>query len=479
MAKLKIVLLVLVLLLGFILRLYKFNGPIADWHSWRQSDTSSVSRSFVKDGFDILHPRFHDLSSTPTGRDNPQGYRFVEFPIYNILQAASFEAFGIFSLEEWGRLVTIFSSTLSSLFIYLIVKKRAGFTAGIFSAAFFSLLPYSIYYGRIILPDPSMSASILGGIYFFDKWIENPSLRRVSLIFFAGSLILTAVALLLKPFAIFFTIPMIYLAVKKFGRKSFKSPYLWVFVVLTLLPLVLWRVWMTQFPEGIPHNTWLFNEGNIRFKGSFFYWIFADRVGRLILGYWGIAIFIFGFFAKFKKEDFLFFLSFILSSLLYLFVVARGNVQHDYYQILILPTVAIFMGLGTNFLLRSARDFSSKYVGPGVFIVSFVFCLMFSWYFIRDYYNINNPAIIKVGQEANRVIPEGSKVIAPYGGDTSFLYQTKRSGWPVFDRSLPELIDAGAGYLILLNPTIGELKDFGIYETISEGSDFVIFKLVQ
>jgi len=30
MAKLKIVLLVLVLLLGFILRLYKFNGPIAD-----------------------------------------------------------------------------------------------------------------------------------------------------------------------------------------------------------------------------------------------------------------------------------------------------------------------------------------------------------------------------------------------------------------------------------------------------------------
>ena len=114
-----------------------------------------------------------------------------------------------------------------------------------------------------------------------------------------------------------------------------------------------------------------------------------------------------------------------------------------------------------------------------VFIVSFVFCLMFSWYFIRDYYNINNPAIIKVGQEANRVIPEGSKVIAPYGGDTSFLYQTKRSWWPVFDRSLPELIDAGAGYLILLNPTIGELKDFGIYETISEGSDFVIFKLVQ
>ena len=34
----------LILVLGLIVRLYKLNTPLADWHSWRQVDTASVAR---------------------------------------------------------------------------------------------------------------------------------------------------------------------------------------------------------------------------------------------------------------------------------------------------------------------------------------------------------------------------------------------------------------------------------------------------
>src|SRR3989344_2649216 len=132
------------LLVGFFVRLYRFDSPILDWHSWRQADTSAVSRNFIKYGFDFLHPRFDDLSNVASGKDNPQGYRFVEFPIYNIAQAGLYRVFGNFTLEQWGRLVSISSSLLSAMFLYFIVKKYQGKLAGIFSLFFFLFIPYSI-----------------------------------------------------------------------------------------------------------------------------------------------------------------------------------------------------------------------------------------------------------------------------------------------------------------------------------------------
>src|SRR3972149_10276177 len=90
-------------ILGLLLRLYKIDNPVADWHSWRQADTSSVSRTYVREGIDLLYPRYHDISTTQTGKFNPQGYRFVEFPLYNAIQAQLSLFFTGISLEVWGR----------------------------------------------------------------------------------------------------------------------------------------------------------------------------------------------------------------------------------------------------------------------------------------------------------------------------------------------------------------------------------------
>src|SRR5689334_16872031 len=88
-----------IFLIGFASRLYKINNPIADWHAWRQADTSAVSRNFVTGGFNLLYPKFDDLSNVPSGiYDNPQGLRFVEFPIFNVFQATAYIFFPKLSL---------------------------------------------------------------------------------------------------------------------------------------------------------------------------------------------------------------------------------------------------------------------------------------------------------------------------------------------------------------------------------------------
>lgn len=477
--KIELFLLFALLLVGFVVRLYRFDGPVADWHSWRQADTSAVSRNFAQNGFDILHPRFDDLSNVPSGiYDNPEGFRFVEFPIYNVFQAGLFKTIGLFTIEEWGRLVTISFSLLSALFLFLIVKRRDSFLSGTLAAFFFLFLPFNIYFSRTILPDPLMVTFILGSIYFFDLWINEDLRLRIYNLRFLTALVFTICAFLIKPFAGFFMLPMVYLVFEKYGFDFLKKWQLWIFAIISLLPLGLWRVWMQQYPAGIPQSSWLFNSNNIRFKGAFFHWIFARRIAEMILGFWGLPVFILGIIVKHKKNS-LFFLSFILSSLIYVSVVATGNVQHDYYQIPIIPAIAIFLGLGSAYLLNPPKEYVSRIKTVPILIVCVLFMFSFSWFEVRDFFNINNPSIVIAGQAVDGMIPKNAKVIALYGGDTSFLYQTKRKGWASFEKPLPELIKMGADYLVLANP---KPEDYGIgktYKVESVTSDYILFNLHQ
>lgn len=484
MKKIKPILLGVVLLLTVILRLYRLDNPIGDWHAFRQADTSAVSKRYVQEGINLLYPKYFDVSNIQSGKNNPEGYRFVEFPIFNLLQSILYSSSPILNLEEWGRLITIISSTLSTLFIFLIVKRRLNYLAAISASFFFAVLPYSIYYGRVILPDPITSMGILGGVFFFDLWIEKKcQISNVKCqMFFVLALILTASSFLLKPFALFFTLPMFILAWEEFGFKFLKKWQLWLFVVLSILPLFLWRTWIAQFPEGIPVSNWLFNEGNIRFTGSFFHWIFAERISKLILGYFGLILLVCGLFKQ-KEKSYGFFMSFILSSLVYMSVIARGNIQHDYYQILILPTICILLGRGTSFLLSIPNKIGANLgvntlIAIGSLIVITVFSLSFSWFHVRDYFNINNRALVTAGQIADKILPKEAMVIAANNGDTSFLYYINRKGWPAYQKSPLELKQMGADFIVIPSPTEKDKQGLGQeFETFYSSPEVLILQL--
>ena len=471
------------IILGFFVRLYRFDGPVADWHSWRQADTSSVSRDFVNLGFNLLHPTYDDLSNVPSGvYDNPKGYRFVEFPIYNVLQALPSKFIGVLTLEEWGRLVSIYASLVSSLFIYLLIKKRFGKTAGFFASFFFLFIPFNIYYSRTILPDPLTVTSILGAIYFFQVYIEklsdekNKSSINKNLYFIISFIFMTC-SFLLKPYSLFFIFPVIFLAFEKFGINAFKIKKFWAYAILSIVPFALWRIWMLQYPAGIPQSDWLFNGNGIRFRPSFFYWIFYERITRLILGFFGVPIFLVAFLKKYSKNDFLYIGSFVLSCALYVSVIATGNVQHDYYQILIIPTIAIILGLAADVFINNKKI--NKYISVSIFLLLTILSLGISGFYIKDYFNINDRSIVDAGIAVDKLTPKNALVIANYNGDTSFLYQTKRKGWASFEKPVPQLIKMGADYLVLANPTAADLQIGKTYKIIAQNKEYVIFDLHQ
>ena len=437
--------LILILLLGFIVRLYKIDNPVADWHSWRQADTAAVARNFIKFGFDPLHPRYDDLSNVQSGKDNPQGFRMVEFPFYQILGYTGYKILPRLGIEIWLRLVSIFFSLLSIVFIYKLSEKYGSKLKAIFSAGIFAFLPYSVYYSRAILPEMTAVGLSLGAIYFFN----------INLLL---SILFASFALLVKPTAGFLLLPIVYLFLK--NRKKFG-----ILMVLAFIPLFLWRWWIAQYPEGIAAYSWLLNGNNIRFKGAFFRWIIVDRLSRLILGYTGIFFLMLGLSAKSKEKNYLFG-SLLLGSILYVVVFATGNVQHDYYQVLLLPVIAMYAGRG----LVEAWKLSKV-----IAVVCAVFMFAFAWYEIRGYYWVNHPEIVEAGRKIDELTPKNAKVIAPYMGDTAFLYQTNRQGWPVTQKPLPEMIQMGADYIVITNPDNDALKL--PYQVLYKASNYIIFDL--
>ena len=329
-----------------------------------------------------------------------------------------------------------------------------------------------------------MVTFFLATIYVFDKWMTQYKGRLTnsnSVILYIVLLVLGAGSLLLKPFAAFFLLPLLWIAWIYGGKSFFKLPSLWILAVLSVIPLILWRIWMLQYPGGIPINNWLFNGNHIRFKGAFLQWIFADRIPRLILGYWGLPLVFLGLITKkFAKGEMLFY-TFILSSLIYLFTVATGNVQHDYYQIPIIPSLALLFGKGMDALLDTKLFY--KPMATGLAFVSTVLMLILGWYIVRDYWAIEHPELVAAGHVVDMIAPKDAKVIADYGGDTTFLYQTNRQGWPVVDRSFTDLIKAGAAYIAFSYPTTGQTalaKRFPIVAqgpTTKKGVSFLILDL--
>lgn len=477
-----IVSLCIVAVLCVLLRLYKVEGPVADWHSWRQADTAAVARNYVRFGIDLLHPRYDDLSNIQSGKDNPQGYRMVEFPLYQAAAAWSFQTFGYFTIEIWLRILAIAASTITGVALGILVWRRVNAITGVLAAFLYAVLPYSMYYGRAILPDGIAVCFAVLGILLFD--VANDAKKKTGiwiLTLLAG--VAAGTALLIKPVAGFILLPIAGILLS--DRKNIVQTLLRfvLFSSITLLPFYFWRQWIAGYPEGIPVFLWLFNSNGIRFKGAWFYWLFAERISKLILGYWGVLFLGLGLMDKTEKKERL--LSHLLGfgALLYMTVLATGNVQHDYYQILILPALALYSAKGIAWMIRKNWEAKGlqKVAGIAVGLVVFAFTIFFSWYTVRTYYWINRQEIIDAGTAARALLPAGAKVIAPYNGDTTFLYQTGHQGWPLgFD--IDKKIQMGATHYVTVSPTDNDLETrdlAGMYTVLVRNDKFAIIDLTK
>lgn len=475
MNKTKLFLVSLVLILAAAVRLYKIDNPVADWHSFRQADTASVTRNFVEKGVNMLVPTYHDLSNIQSGKDNPNGYRMVEFPLYNLLHYTTYKLMPSLGLDEAGRLTSVILSLISIVFIFLITDRLSGFFVGWLAALFMAVLPFSVYYSRVILPEPLMITTLLASYWFLV--VSGSKTKLQKRFYLLLSALFLAASVLVKPYAVFFILPHVAIILRQMVLQQITFIDGLIYAAISFLPFLFWRQHIMLYPEGIPASDWLLNSSGIRFRPAWFRWLFAERLGRLILGIYGTSFLLLGLISKPKHEGFTYWLWF-LGILVYFSVIAGGNVRHDYYQAIIVPFVCIVLAKGVSLIFSLSRTTYSRWLTLFTGIGIFGTMIAISWYDIEPYYHINNPAIIEAGKEVDKLAPKDAKVIAPYNGDTAFLYQTGRSGWPL-GYYIDDKITKGATYYVsvVYDDEARELEKK--YTVVEKNDKFIIIKLIK
>lgn len=468
-------LVVILLVIGFVLRIYKIDNPIADWHSFRQADTASVSRNFLNNGVNLLVPTYHDHSNIQSGKDNPKGYRMVEFPLYNLLHVSVYKAFPTLGFDVAGRLTSVILSTVSILLVYLIGSKLSGFFVGWLAALFMAVLPFNIYYSRVILPEPLMIVSILFSYWYLIKASEGKSYKKI-LYTFVSSLFL-AIAILVKPFALFFALPHLAILIRLLANNEIGLISFLSYGVISISPFIFWRWNISHYPQGVPASDWLVNSSGIRFRPAWFRWLFSERLGKLILGVYGTFFFLLGLIAKPVKEGVAYWL-WMIGVIVYFSVIAGGNVQHDYYQAIIIPFLCFVLAKGVVLVVSLSTTTYSRLLTLMVTATVFVTMISLSWYDIKGYYQVNNWPIVEAGQAVDRLTPKDALVIAPYNGDTAFLYQTKRSGWPL-GYDIEDKISKGATYYVSVSYDDESHKLEKQYQLVEKTDKYIIIKLVK
>lgn len=465
-------LIVLILLVALSARLYRVTNSVLDWHSFRQADTASVTREYVKHGVDLLVPRYHDLANIQSGKDNLEGYRMVEFPILNAVQALIIRAVPVLDVVLIGRLVSIAFSLATLYCIYRIAEIYSGKRVAILAAWIGALLPYYIYYSRVVMPEPALLFFSTAAILTFHYWLTTSKWY-----WYLAALCCLLLAFLLKPFTVFLApvfAVQVYFVWKKLKRR-------WLLVValplLAVAPFLWWRSWIEQFPSGIPANDWLFNGNGIRFRPAWFRWLFYERLIKLMLGWVG-AIFLFTALYKLTKKELLLYGSWWFGMLAYLSVIATGNVQHDYYQVLLVPILVLTVARGVVMAEQLLKQYIPKLYAVLLTTALVVLMLLGGWSQVKGYFNINHWEYVRAGAAADRMIPPDAKIIAPAFGDTQFLYQTNRTGWPI-GYDIEDKREMGAQYYISTSYDDEARQLEAEYFTIEKTPEYILIDLTR
>ncbi|PJE62546.1 hypothetical protein COU88_04390, partial [Candidatus Roizmanbacteria bacterium CG10_big_fil_rev_8_21_14_0_10_39_6] len=249
---------------------------------------------------------------------------------------------------------------------------------------------------------------------------------------------------------------------------------------LSAIPVYLWRRYIQLFPEGIPASSWLLTSVStptgfhvIFLRPAFFRWIFYERINNLILGGYAMFFVIYGFFYKTKQT--LLHYVFAFSALSYLFVFEGGNVQHDYYQIIITPALAMLLGYGVQLFINQ-RQMGLLIMRISTVFVIFGASIAFSYYQIKAYYNQNSDWLL-IADIIRSVTSPKDTIVLDAMGDTTILYLSDRKGYPAPYKDLSELKKQGADYFVTTNSDYKNKFKDSSYSLMFENDKVLVFRL--
>lgn len=437
----------ILLTIALILRLYRINVPVTDWHSSEQASTLSVINNYQENGIDLFFPRHNDAYNYQFSMTNPEQYYFAEFPLYAALVASTYSILPFGSIEQFARIITVISSFIIILLLHTLVKKEYGEVPAIIAAGVYAIFPFFVFFSRVALSETFAVALLLISFYLVSM-IKKESELWEKLVVMIPCLLFFLGAVMVKPAHLFFVvIPLMYLG-KTFGLHVLKRAEPYLFIILPVVGLVLWSQHIGQYQEGITTTYLLSGQAKDFVLGDYiiprkelFTDLIVNRVHTIVLGgFIGIFLYI-SFFAQ-KKVGLLHGLA--LASFTYLVVFTEKHLEAEHYQTLLLPTLAVCIGVGFSWVL-DVKETWSRTICTVLFLTLIAGSIYVSFDQVRYYYQLSgeNTQVSKLIQTLTQ---KDDRIVTDTDGNTTLLYLSNREGATTKYASFEEMKQDGYAY---------------------------------
>ena len=422
----------LVFAILFLIRLINISNPPLDYSSWRQVDTDSIARNFIEYKFNIFYPQLNYDGPMPN-------YVQLELQVTTFIIAILYKIFGYSPI--CARIVPILFFMGSCYYLFLIVRRKSGFNAAIMTVLLYGILPINIIYSRNIMPESALMFFMLGGIYYFILFID----KNKNAYYFLST-IFTTLAVLTKVPAAFIGIPMIYLAVKKYGVNIFLNIKLIIFPVIIFGLSYSYFAWLGNIAE----YKFVSEIGSLMIMPNFLNSIFKEQTLKYLAQQFlgkvftvpGIVLFAVGIVQKKKKEEY-FYYFWLFGAVLHIIIV-DAVIHLDYYLMVITPIITIFMGI------TAAKMFAIKKYSY-ILLISIVIIILTNVIFLKDAYSIEK-LYITIGNHVSQYTKKSDLIIINNDSPELF-YTSDRKGFRLYGdllttENIEKLISEGANYFI-------------------------------
>ena len=238
-------LLFVILLLALGARLKGITNPLLDDQGWRQADTASMAIHMLGHLTDIPNVFLPQLNYDGV---TPQRVE-LEFPFLPYLLAWTWTLFGW--ADIWGRLWSVVLSLVTVGGVYYLGRKMFTDRVGLLAATIYALMPLSIYYGRVVMPEPMAQAWSIWALAMIWRWrnsLEERGVWGIGLLM-AGAILAKLPQLMLFPVALLLGFwPLNHKRVAQLVRYS----------MIVLIPPMVYYLWVhfnvapsSQFVSGI------------------------------------------------------------------------------------------------------------------------------------------------------------------------------------------------------------------------------------
>jgi hypothetical protein len=343
----RIVIVVVILVCGFVTRMYDLTDPPLDYAAARQLRSAMIARGKYYASLEDVPEWQRDIA-----RKQQNIHGMIEPEIIENITVATYQVAG----GEYVWIARIYSSlfwVLGGLALYSLTRGMVSNDGAVVALVYYLFVPFGLVASRTFQPDPLMTAMIVTAWMAFYHWNRTSSWKWVLLTGLSAG-----AAMYIKSTSIFFL--LIGMAVVVLSRKKLqevvKDVQVWLIAFLSAIPVLAYNI----------YGLFIIGELESQLKGRFFpqmwndldfYLQWKNAISNVTGHYIILIVGLVGLILLKKKQDRYFLLGIWFGYLLYGLGFSYHISTHYYYSLPVIPLLAVTLGAVSEWFFVWARKF--------------------------------------------------------------------------------------------------------------------------